>query len=133
MGARLHLVHPLGFELDDTKLKRAGLDYHEWASVSEYPSFSEMLKAISPNRLFACTTKGQTSYDCPDFMPGDAFIFGPESRGLPKEILDSLIESHRLYIPMVSESRSLNLSNAVALVLYEAWRKNAFTGAAVRL
>jgi tRNA (cytidine/uridine-2'-O-)-methyltransferase len=128
-GAQLHLIHPLGFSLDDKRLRRAGLDYHEWATLREHGSFDEFIQSVEPGRLFALTTKGRRCYAQADFTPGDALVFGPETRGLPRTLLDSLPEPQRLYVPMRPDSRSLNLSNAVALVLYEAWRQNGFTGA----
>jgi tRNA (cytidine/uridine-2'-O-)-methyltransferase len=128
-GAQLHLIHPLGFSLDDKRLRRAGLDYHEWATLREHGSFDEFIQSVEPGRLFALTTKGRRCYAQADFKPGDALMFGPETRGLPRTLLDSLPEPQRLYVPMRPDSRSLNLSNAVALVLYEAWRQNGFTGA----
>jgi tRNA (cytidine/uridine-2'-O-)-methyltransferase len=128
-GAQLHLIRPLGFDLDDKKLRRAGLDYREWASMREHDSLDACLSAISPHRLFALTTKGFTPYPEVRFRPGDTLLFGPESRGLPTDVLNSLPEQQRLFVPMVPESRSLNLSNTVALVLFEAWRQNGFLGA----
>ncbi|CAI8941873.1 tRNA (uridine(34)/cytosine(34)/5-carboxymethylaminomethyluridine(34)-2'-O)-methyltransferase TrmL [Methylocaldum szegediense] len=128
-GTCLHLIHPLGFRLDDAKLRRAGLDYREWADVQEYGDLDEFLERIRPERLFALSTKGRRCYADADFRPNDALLFGPETRGLPESLLASLPESHRLYVPMKPESRSLNLSNTVALVLYEAWRQNRFSGA----
>lgn len=127
-GACLHLVHPLGFTLDDARLRRAGLDYREWADVQEHESLDGFRKAVQPSRLLALSTKGRACYADTRFREGDAIVFGPESRGLPGTVLDSLPESHRLRIPMQAESRSLNLSNAVALVLYEAWRQTGFSG-----
>jgi tRNA (cytidine/uridine-2'-O-)-methyltransferase len=129
-GAQLHLIHPLGFVLDDARLRRAGLDYREFASIKEHGSFEAFLAAERPARWFALTTKAGRSYAEVHFEPDDAFIFGPETRGLPSELLDTLPESQRLRIPMRPECRSLNLSNAVAVVLYEAWRQNGFDGAA---
>jgi tRNA (cytidine/uridine-2'-O-)-methyltransferase len=120
-GARLHLIHPL---------RRAGLDYREFASIKEHGSFEAFLESVRPARWFALTTQGRRSYAEVRFEPGDAFVFGPETRGLPASLLDSLPESRRLCIPMQPQSRSLNLSNAVAVVLYEAWRRNGFSGAA---
>jgi tRNA (cytidine/uridine-2'-O-)-methyltransferase len=122
------VVEPLGFDLDDKKLRRAGLDYREWADVKVHSCLEACLAAISPNRLFALTTKGSRSYADVDYALGDAFLFGPESRGLPAAVRESLPASRRLYLPMVAESRSLNLSNAVALVIFEAWRQNGFAG-----
>ena len=125
-GSRLHLIHPLGFELDDSRLKRAGLDYHEYASVREHRGFNEFLLAMQPPRLFACSTRGETLYSEVDYRAGDAFVFGPETRGLPQPMLDALPRGQRLRIPMREGNRSLNLSNAVAVVVYEAWRQNGF-------
>jgi tRNA (cytidine/uridine-2'-O-)-methyltransferase len=129
-GARLHLIHPLGFVLDDARLRRAGLDYREFASIKEHGSFEAFMASEHPARWFALTTKAGRSYAEVRFEPGDAFVFGPETRGLPSELLDTLPEQQRLRIPMWPECRSLNLSNAVAVVLYEAWRQNGFGGAA---
>lgn len=129
-GARLHLIHPLGFVLDDARLRRAGLDYREFASIKEHGSFEAFLEAVRPARWFALTTQGRRSYAEVRFEPGDAFVFGPETRGLPASLLDFLPEPRRLCIPMQPQSRSLNLSNAVSVVLYEAWRQSGFAGAA---
>jgi tRNA (cytidine/uridine-2'-O-)-methyltransferase len=131
MGAGLHLIQPLAFELDDKKLKRAGLDYREWARLQVHASLDACLQALKPVRLFALTTKASRVYSEPSFVPGTAFLFGPESRGLPGNVLDAMPESTRLRVPMVAGSRSLNLSNTVALVLYEAWRQNGFCGGAL--
>ena len=128
MGANLHLIKPLGFDLDDKKLRRAGLDYHEWATVKVHDSLADCLGVVRPERLFALTTKGGRCYVGPQYRAGDAFLFGPETRGLPASVRESLPAGHRLYVPMVAASRSLNLSNAVALVLYEAWRQCGFAG-----
>jgi tRNA (cytidine/uridine-2'-O-)-methyltransferase len=134
-GAQLHLIRPLGFTLDDHRLRRAGLDYHEWANVQLYenlPSFFATinLKAIEnntvPPRLFACTTKGTTCYSHVGYQANDILLFGPETRGLPPSVLSLLPEKNKIRIPMLPESRSLNLSNAVAVILYEAWRQNVF-------
>ncbi len=127
-AARLHLIRPLGFELDDKRLRRAGLDYHEYASVQVHDSLQQFLAKVAPPRLFALTTKASALYAETAFQPGDAFLFGPESRGLPSEILQALPEQRRLRVPMVPAARSINLSNAVALVLYEAWRQQGFAG-----
>jgi tRNA (cytidine/uridine-2'-O-)-methyltransferase len=128
-GSSLHLIHPLGFELDDKRLRRAGLDYHEWTQVQEHASFTAFLEQVAPARVFACTTRGRRFYaDCA-FQAGDALLFGPESRGLPQALLDALPAEHLLRIPMLPHSRSLNLSNAVAVILYEAWRQQDFAGA----
>ena len=125
-GFGLHLIHPLGFELDDKRARRAGLDYHELARMKDYPTLQDYLDAHKPPRIFAITTKGQRPYHKVAFQPGDALIFGPETRGLPAHILEALPPTHRLHIPMRPNSRSLNLSNAVAVLVYEAWRQHQF-------
>jgi len=127
-GTHLHLIHPLGFRLDEKRLRRAGLDYHEWTDVREYTSLDQFIETVRPQRLLACTTKGKQRYSDVHFMAGDALLFGPESRGLPASILDSLPEQQRLRVPMQTGSRSLNLSNSVAIILYEAWRQLDFAG-----
>ncbi|MEJ2115789.1 MAG: tRNA (uridine(34)/cytosine(34)/5-carboxymethylaminomethyluridine(34)-2'-O)-methyltransferase TrmL [Gammaproteobacteria bacterium] len=126
MGCDLHLIHPLGFHLDEKKLRRAGLDYHEFASVTEHQSYQAMLDALKPNRIFACSTKGRTNYDVPSYQAGDTFIFGPETKGLPSNILGQYEASKVLRIPMRESSRSINLANSVGIILYEAWRQNSF-------
>ncbi|QMU61962.1 MAG: tRNA (uridine(34)/cytosine(34)/5-carboxymethylaminomethyluridine(34)-2'-O)-methyltransferase TrmL [Gammaproteobacteria bacterium] len=126
MGCDLHLIHPLGFQLDEKKLRRAGLDYHEFASVTEHQSYQTMLDALKPKRIFACSTKGCTNYDVPSFQASDTFIFGPETRGLPDQVLDQYEPSNVLRIPMHVSSRSINLANSVGIILYEAWRQNNF-------
>src|SRR3954466_5299116 len=128
-GCKLHLIRPLGFQLDDRQLKRAGLDYHEYASVQIHANWSDALSAL-PERKFAFSTKGMNRFDSVKYRPGDVFVFGPETRGLPVEMLRSFDASLLLRLPMVAESRSLNLSNAVAVVVYEAWRQNGFAGMA---
>lgn len=125
-GARLHLVKPLGFTLEDKQLLRAGLDYHEFATLAVHESWGACVERIKARRLFAVSTKGTQRYDLPEYAEGDAFIFGPESRGLPADILGSVSEQQRIRVPMVPGSRSLNLSNSVAVVLYEAWRQLEF-------
>jgi tRNA (cytidine/uridine-2'-O-)-methyltransferase len=125
-GATLCLIHPLGFELDEKKLRRAGLDYHEWAEVNEYQDFDSFIKEIELERVFAISTKGETIYTNIHFRKGDTFLFGPETRGLPASVLGTLSKEQILRIPMRSESRCLNLSNAVSVVVYEAWRQNNF-------
>jgi len=125
-GAMLHLIHPLGFTLDDSKLRRAGLDYHEWAEVREYDKLEDFLEAQQPLRLFACSTRGRRNYAEVAYQPGDALLFGPETRGLPQDVLDALPDERLIRIPMQPGNRSLNLSNAVAVVLYEAWRQQGF-------
>ena len=128
-GARLHLIQPLGFRLDDNKLRRAGLDYHEWASVREHADFQIFLATLRPARLFAFTTRASRSYHQVSYQEGDALLFGPETRGLPATVLSRFPAEQRLRIPMLAQARSLNLSNAVALVVYEAWRQLGFKGA----
>ncbi|MCD6060271.1 MAG: rRNA methylase [Moraxellaceae bacterium] len=127
-GAQLHLIRPLGFDLDDSKLKRAGLDYHEWASLKVHDSLEAFLAAEQPARLFAFTTKGSRPYHELAVTAGDTFLFGPETRGLPGEVLEMFGKEARLRLPMRPDSRSLNLSNAVAVVVYEAWRQQGFAG-----
>lgn len=125
-GSQLHLIQPLGFELDDKKLRRAGLDYREWTQVHDYPNLNAFRQRVQPARLFACSTKASQRYSERVFHRGDAFLFGPETRGLPRAILATFAPDRMLRIPMVSRSRSLNLSNAVAIILYEAWRQLGF-------
>ena len=127
-GARLHLVRPLGFELDDRQLRRAGLDYHEYAAVKVHASLDEALATIAPPRLFALSTRNSVRYDQPRYAAGDAFLFGPETRGLPDEVLARIPAERRLRLPMRPDNRSLNLSNAVAVVAFEAWRQLGFEG-----
>jgi len=127
-GSHLHLIHPLGFELEDSKLKRAGLDYHEWAEVREYPDLEAFTRDVRPLRLFALSTRGTHRYDQVAYRAGDAFMFGPETRGLPAELLASLPPEQVLRLPMRPNVRSLNLSNSVAVVVYEAWRQLGFSG-----
>jgi len=125
-GSQLHLIKPLGFELDDKKLRRAGLDYREWASVVEHESFDSYCERIQPGRIWAVSTRGKRIYSDVQYQPQDTFLFGPETRGLPRELLDSLGQEHVIRIPMVAESRSLNLSNSAAVLVYEAWRQQEF-------
>lgn len=129
-GARLHLIEPLGFNLDDRNLKRAGLDYHEYARVQVHASLEAALQAIAPKRLFALSTRGAQRHDEVRYAPGDAFLFGPETRGLPQEILDAIPAPQCLRLPMRPHNRSLNLSNAIAVMVFEAWRQQGFVGAA---
>jgi tRNA (cytidine/uridine-2'-O-)-methyltransferase len=128
-GARLHLIEPLGFAMEDKQLRRAGLDYHEFARVQVHASLEAALDAIRPARLFALSTRGEVRHDQPRYAPGDAFLFGPETRGLPQQVLDAIPPVQRLRLPMRPENRSLNLSNAVAVVVFEAWRQHGFAGA----
>lgn len=128
-GARLHLIHPLGFEMDDRRLRRAGLDYREWARVEEHTDFEAFVHAVAPSRLFALTRHATASPYETDFQAGDALCFGPETRGLGPERLAAFPEDRRLRVPMVPGSRSLNLSNSVSVVVYEAWRQLGFARA----
>lgn len=127
-GARLHLIEPLGFELEDKQLRRAGLDYHEYASLQVHATLHAALDAIAPKRLFALSTRGTQAYDQPRYGPGDAFLFGPETRGLPAEVLDGIPAAYRLRLPMRPDNRSLNLSNSIAVMVFEAWRQQGFIG-----
>jgi tRNA (cytidine/uridine-2'-O-)-methyltransferase len=124
----LHLIHPLGFELSESRVKRAGLDYHELADVHEHKDFESFLQAVKPARLFALSTRGTRRYTDVSFQSGDAFLFGPETRGLPQTMLDSLPQDQILRLPMRPDNRSLNLSNAVAILVFEAWRQAGFAG-----
>ncbi|MGI9260766.1 MAG: tRNA (cytidine(34)-2'-O)-methyltransferase [Woeseiaceae bacterium] len=127
-GTKLHLVKPLGFELDEPRLKRAGLDYREFAHVAVHDNLPACLHALQNPRVFALSTRGETDFSTPCFTDNDAFLFGPETRGLPQQILDSLPPGQTLRLPMLQESRSLNLSNAAAVMVYEAWRQLDFAG-----
>jgi tRNA (cytidine/uridine-2'-O-)-methyltransferase len=128
-GTALHLIRPLGFELDDARLRRAGLDYHEYARLREYDSLEAFVAEVRPARLFAFTTRATRNYTEVAYRDGDALLFGPETRGLPPEVLDGLAAECRLRIPMRPDNRSLNLSNTVAVAVYEAWRQAGFAGA----
>lgn len=128
-GCQLHLVGPLGFTLEDKQLLRAGLDYHEFANLQVHETLMDCLPAFDPARVFAFTTKGSRGYHELQYRTGDAFLFGPESRGLPPEVLDRFSAGQRLRLPMLPDNRSLNLSNAVAVAVYEAWRQCGFEGA----
>ncbi len=127
-GAHLHLIEPLGFELDDKRLRRAGLDYHEWATVKQHASLAAFMQTVQPDRLWAISTRGSRAYHQVQYAPNDALLFGPETRGLPREVLEVLPAEQRIRLPMQANSRSLNLSNAVAVVTYEAWRQQGFVG-----
>jgi tRNA (cytidine/uridine-2'-O-)-methyltransferase len=120
------LIEPLGFEMDDKRLRRAGLDYHEYATLQRHADLASCLESLGHPRLFAFTTKGSRPFHDASFAEGDAFLFGPESRGLPAEVLDALPGEQRLRLPMREGCRSLNLSNTVAVAVYEAWRQNGF-------
>ena len=129
-GTHLHLIHPLGFELDDRRLRRAGLDYHEFADVSQHDSWEGCEQDFAGRRVFALSTRGTQNYADVQYQNGDAFVLGPETRGLPQALLDTLPAERVLRIPMRPENRSLNLSNAAAILLYEAWRQQGFAGGA---
>ncbi len=130
-GARLHLIEPLGFTLEDARMRRAGLDYHEFAAVQVHATLAAFLEAVKPARLFAFSTKATRCYDEVDYGADDALMFGPETCGLPPEVFDTIAEPHRLRLPMRPGNRSLNLSNAVAVTVFEAWRQTGFAGANV--
>ena len=127
-GFTLHLIEPLGFAMDDKKLRRAGLDYKEWASVETHASMAAFTDKIRPKNLYACSTKGVTNHAQVRYCKGDALVFGPETRGLPAAMLESLDNNKILRLPMQPESRSLNLSNSVSIFVYEAWRQFGFEG-----
>jgi tRNA (cytidine/uridine-2'-O-)-methyltransferase len=127
-GATLHLVKPLGFSLEDAQLRRAGLDYHEYASLQVHENWQACKAALSGKRMFALTTKGSKRHTDVQFQADDVFVFGPETRGLPQEIRDEFAPGQRLRLPMLPQSRSLNLSNSVAVLVYEAWRQSGFSG-----
>ncbi len=127
-GCRLHLIEPLGFELDDKRLRRAGLDYHEFSEIRLYKNYEGLLEDLKPQRTFAFTTKGSTHHSDVSFQKNDLLLFGPETRGLPESLLAELTTDQRLRLPMLPASRSLNLSNAVAVAVYEAWRQLSYTG-----
>jgi tRNA (cytidine/uridine-2'-O-)-methyltransferase len=129
-GCRLHLIEPLGFSMDDAKLRRAGMDYRDRASVSLHPDLETWRKSSLPSRVFALTVDGDRLYGEVSYQPGDSFLFGPESVGLPDEVQRLPWITERLQIPMVPGVRSLNVANSAAVVVYEAWRQNGFTGAA---
>ncbi len=128
-GCKLHLIEPLGFELDDKRLRRAGLDYNEWAEVKRYSNWEQFLAEFQPKRVFALSTKGGNNHTQIEFRNDDVVLFGPETRGLPDKILKSLPAQQILRIPMLAHSRSLNLSNSAAVVVYEAWRQMGFIDA----
>lgn len=125
-GSRLHLIEPLGFDIDEKAVRRAGMDYAELAHVQTWKTLSECLESIAAPRWFAISTRGVTRYDAPAYRDGDAFVFGPETRGLPQAVLEACPAEQRLRIPMRAGNRSLNLSNAAAVVIYEAWRQLGF-------
>jgi len=125
-GAKLHLIEPLGFELDDKRLRRAGLDYHEWADIKVHANIESFFENENYNQVYALTTKAKQCYAKAEFSEGDVLMFGPETRGLPEGLMNTVPEAQRLRLPMLPESRSLNLSNTVAISLYEAWRQMNF-------
>lgn len=125
-GARLHLIRPLGFSLEDAQLRRAGLDYREYAEMRVHDTLDIALAEIAPTRLFALSTRNATRYDAIAYARGDAFLFGPETRGLPDDVLAAIPDGQRLRLPMRPGNRSLNLSNAVAVTVFEAWRQQGF-------
>ena len=127
-GCHLHLIEPLGFDLEEKKLRRAGLDYADMDKVTRHADYPAFLQAMGQRRIFACTTKGSRPHDQIAYQPDDVLLFGSETAGLPAEVLASFAPDHRLRIPMCSTSRSMNLSNAVAIVSYEAWRQQGFSG-----
>ena len=129
-GARLHLIEPLGFPIDHAKMRRAGLDYHEFATLRVHADWEAFVAAERPQRIYALTTRGSRRPSDVAFAPGDCFVFGSETRGLPSQLLERFPAQDRLRLPMRPGNRSLNLSNAVAVVVYEAWRQNGFDGAA---
>lgn len=128
-GYSLHLIEPLGFEWDDKRIRRAGLDYHEFAEVAKHASLEAYINAQEPKNIYACTTKGKAFHSDIVYRAGDALLFGPETRGLPMDIIESLPPQHRVRIPMLPDSRSMNLSNAVSVFVYESWRQLGFDGA----
>lgn len=131
-GFQLHIIEPMGFAWDDKRLRRAGLDYHEFAAVVRHRDFAAFLNSEHPLRLFALTTKGTPAHSAVSYQSGDYLLFGPETRGLPAVILDTLPQEQKIRIPMVADSRSMNLSNAVSVVVYEAWRQLGYCGALQR-
>jgi tRNA (cytidine/uridine-2'-O-)-methyltransferase len=129
-GAKLHLIEPLGFPMEDAKLRRAGLDYHEFASIKVHANWAAFLKKEKPSadRLFALTTKGSAKFHEGKYLPNDYFIFGSETKGISEEVRESILVTNRMRLAMQETSRSLNLSNTVAIIVYEAWRQNGLTG-----
>jgi tRNA (cytidine/uridine-2'-O-)-methyltransferase len=131
-GFQLHLIEPLGFAWDDKRLRRAGLDYHEYTALKKHASYAAFLASEAPQHMFALTTKGTPAHSAVNYQKGDYLVFGPESRGLPAEILNALPAEQKIRIPMMAESRSMNLSNAVSVVVYEAWRQLDYAGALIK-
>lgn len=128
-GCALHLIEPLGFDFNEKRVRRAGLDYHEIANIQHHKNYQDFLEAVKGKRIFACTTKTTTFHSNASFESNDVLLFGPETRGLPSEILEALPLEQKLRIPMQAESRSMNLSNAVSVFVYEAWRQLDYNGA----
>jgi len=128
-GCKLHLIEPLGFDLDDKKVRRAGLDYSDLQNTSRYKNYGEFALAMANHRIIACTTKGTINHAQFDYQSGDVLLFGAETHGLSPQVMDSIDPSRRVRIPMQENNRSLNLSNAVAIISYEAWRQQGFQGA----
>lgn len=131
-GFRLHIIEPMGFPWDDKRLRRAGLDYHEFTTVLRHRDYNAFLEAEKPQRLFALTTKGTPAHSAVSYQAGDYLMFGPETRGLPPEILNAMPAGQKIRIPMMPDSRSMNLSNSVSVVVYEAWRQLGYQGAVLR-
>ena len=131
-GCQLHLIKPMGFAWDDKRLRRAGLDYHEFAHIKHHDNYEAFLASETPARLFALTTKGTPAHSAVAYQQNDYLLFGPETRGLPATILDNLLPEQKIRIPMQAESRSMNLSNAVSVVVYEAWRQLGYPGALIK-
>lgn len=127
-GCCLHLIEPLAFDLSEKNLRRAGLDYHDLARVKRYPDYETFLQQMPESRVFACTTKGSVAYDQIKYLPGDVLLFGSETSGLPQSVRESLPPDQCIRIPMMPNNRSLNLSNAVAIISYEAWSQQGFAG-----
>jgi tRNA (cytidine/uridine-2'-O-)-methyltransferase len=127
-GCHLHLIEPLGFDLEEKKLRRAGLDYKDMARVTRHSNYAEFAEAMAGKRIFACTTKGSTHYHKVNFEPGDVLLFGSETAGLPDEVRDPFPSDRKIRIPMLPSNRSMNLSNSVAIISYEAWRQVGFDG-----
>lgn len=127
-GCQLHLIHPLGFAVDDKRMRRAGLDYIDKNLVQEHADIESCIKQFTNQRIFTCSTKGTRHYTDIDYQAGDVFVFGPETRGLPDNIRNQFGKDHVLRVPMLKDSRSMNLSNSVAIFIFEAWRQNGFIG-----
>lgn len=127
-GFTLHLIHPLGFQLEEKKLRRAGLDYREFSVIEEHENYQSFITQMPSSRVFACTTKASNCYTNAQYKKGDTLLFGPETRGLPADIISASDEQFRIRIPMKATSRSINLANAVSIIAFEAWRQNEFEG-----